>query len=95
MSETLTVDVLDVAGGGEILTALKAGIDPALIEDLILGCGNPEGMQGKNLGRQTVLRAELPDESLKGVTFYAVMRMLQIRPTRIPKPRVRIGGRPK
>ncbi|GAB3990498.1 DUF3043 domain-containing protein [Nocardioides marmoraquaticus] len=42
-----------------------------------------------------VLRAELPDESLKGVTFYAVMRMLQIRPTRIPKPRVRIGGRPK
>jgi len=42
-----------------------------------------------------LLRAELPDESLKGVTFYAVMRMLQIRPTRIPKPRVRIGGRPK
>ena len=38
----------------------RSGIDPALIEDLILGCGNPEGMQGKNLGRQTVLRAELP-----------------------------------
>ena len=38
----------------------RAGIDPAMIEDLILGCGNPEGMQGKNLGRQTVLRAELP-----------------------------------
>ncbi len=41
------------------------------------------------------LRAEMPEESLKGVTFYALMRMLQIRPTRIPKTRVRIGGRPK
>ena len=38
----------------------RSGIDPALIEDLVLGCGNPEGMQGKNLGRQTVLRAGLP-----------------------------------
>lgn len=41
------------------------------------------------------LRAEMPDESLKGVTFYALMRMLQLRPTRIPKTRVKIGGRPK
>jgi len=45
----------------------RAGIDPGLIEDLILGCGNPEGMQGKNLGRQTVLRAELP-LSIAGTT---------------------------
>lgn len=41
------------------------------------------------------LRERFPDESLKGVTLYAVMRMLQIRPTRIPKTQVRIGGRPK
>ncbi|KQR41475.1 acetyl-CoA C-acyltransferase [Acidovorax sp. Leaf160] len=45
----------------------RAGIDRALIEDLILGCGNPEGMQGRNLGRQTVLRAELP-LSIAGTT---------------------------
>ncbi|GKS97406.1 acetyl-CoA C-acyltransferase [Acidovorax sp. SUPP2825] len=45
----------------------RAGIDPGMIEDLILGCGNPEGMQGKNLGRQTVLRAELP-LSIAGTT---------------------------
>ncbi|NMM78221.1 acetyl-CoA acetyltransferase [Acidovorax sp. SRB_14] len=38
----------------------RSGIDPAMIEDLVLGCGNPDGFQGRNLGRQTVLRAELP-----------------------------------
>ncbi|EER61183.1 acetyl-CoA acetyltransferase [Acidovorax delafieldii 2AN] len=38
----------------------RSGVDPALIEDLVLGCGNPDGFQGRNLGRQTVLRAELP-----------------------------------
>ncbi len=32
-----------------------------------------------------------PDESGKGQTFYAVMRSLQIRRMRIPKPRVKIG----
>ncbi|GKS89950.1 acetyl-CoA C-acyltransferase [Acidovorax sp. SUPP2539] len=45
----------------------RAGIDPGMIEDLIPGCGNPEGMQGKNLGRQTVLRADLP-LSIAGTT---------------------------
>ena len=38
----------------------RSGVDPAMIEDLILGCSNPDGFQGRNLGRQTVLRAELP-----------------------------------
>ena len=38
----------------------RSGVDPAMIEDLILGCGNPDGFQGRNLGRQAVLRAELP-----------------------------------
>ena len=38
----------------------RSGIDPDLIEDLVLGCGNPDGFQGRNLGRQTVLRAGLP-----------------------------------
>jgi acetyl-CoA C-acetyltransferase len=40
----------------------RSGIDPSMLEDLILGCGNPEGPQGKNLARQSVLRAELPLE---------------------------------
>jgi acetyl-CoA C-acetyltransferase len=38
----------------------RAKIDPGLIEDLILGCGYPEGRTGRNIGRQTVIRAGLP-----------------------------------
>ena len=30
----------------------------------------------------------------KGATFYAVMRVLQLRRLRLPPPRVRAGGRP-
>ncbi len=38
----------------------RSGIDPELIEDLVMGCGYPEGITGKNMGRQTALRAGLP-----------------------------------
>jgi len=38
----------------------RAGIDPALIEDAILGCGYPEGTTGRNVARQAVIRAGLP-----------------------------------
>src|SRR5205823_11968463 len=38
----------------------RAGIDPATIEDAILGCGYPEGTTGRNIARQTVIRAGLP-----------------------------------
>ncbi len=38
----------------------RAGIDPALIEDMILGCGYPEGTTGRNVARQTIVRAGLP-----------------------------------
>ncbi|MDN7179455.1 acetyl-CoA C-acyltransferase [Caballeronia sp. SEWSISQ10-4 2] len=38
----------------------RAGIDPELIEDAILGCGYPEGITGRNVARQTVIRAGLP-----------------------------------
>lgn len=40
----------------------RSGMDPQRFEDLILGCGNPDGPQGRNLGRQTVIRAGLPLE---------------------------------
>ena len=45
----------------------RAGIDPALVEDLILGCAFPEGEQGLNVARLVALRAGLPDE-VAGVT---------------------------
>lgn len=38
----------------------RAGIDPAEIEDVIMGCALPEGMQGQNIGRASALRAGLP-----------------------------------
>lgn len=41
------------------------------------------------------LRERFPDESPRGTVFYAVLRALQVRPLRSPKPRVRIGGAPK
>ena len=45
----------------------RAGIDPALIDDAVLGCGYPEGITGRNVARQTVLRAGLP-LSIAGTT---------------------------
>jgi len=38
----------------------RSGIDPAMIEDAILGCGYPEGTTGRNVARQTIIRAGLP-----------------------------------
>ena len=46
----------------EVVQGLLAqtGVDPAGIEDLIIGCAFPEGEQGFNLGRIVALIAELP-----------------------------------
>lgn len=41
------------------------------------------------------LRAKFPGENLRGTTFYAVMRLVQLRWLRMPKPQVKIGGAPK
>ena len=35
----------------------RSGVDPALIEDAVLGCGYPEGTTGRNIARQTIVRA--------------------------------------
>ena len=45
----------------------RSGIDPAMIEDAILGCGYPEGTTGRNVARQAVIRAGLPI-SIAGTT---------------------------
>jgi len=48
-------------GGHVIRHAVeRAGIDPAEVEDVILGCGGPEGATGFNIGRQSIFRAGLP-----------------------------------
>jgi acetyl-CoA acyltransferase len=53
----------------EVVSALveRSGIDPALIEDVILGCAFPEGEQGLNIARCVVLLAGLP-QSVGGST---------------------------
>ena len=38
----------------------KANIDPAEVEDVIMGCGTPEGATGVNIARQSAIRAGLP-----------------------------------
>ncbi|MEM5371115.1 acetyl-CoA C-acyltransferase [Paraburkholderia azotifigens] len=48
--------------GGHVTQAAveRAKIDPARVEDVIMGCANPEGATGSNIARQIALRARLP-----------------------------------
>ncbi|GKS92701.1 MULTISPECIES: acetyl-CoA C-acyltransferase [unclassified Acidovorax] len=55
-------------GGHAVQHAIaRAGIDGAEVEDVIMGCANPEGATGANIARQIALRAGLP-VSVSGVT---------------------------
>ena len=55
-------------GGHAIQQAVaRAGIDPAEVEDVIMGCANPEGATGWNIARQCGLAAGLP-VSVSGIT---------------------------
>ncbi|MBV8369840.1 MAG: acetyl-CoA C-acyltransferase [Candidatus Eremiobacteraeota bacterium] len=38
----------------------RAGVEPSEVEDVVLGCGLPEGATGHNVGRVAALRAGLP-----------------------------------
>jgi acetyl-CoA C-acetyltransferase len=38
----------------------RAGLDPAEIDDVIMGCANPEGATGRNIARQIAIRAGCP-----------------------------------
>lgn len=46
----------------------RTGVDPATIEDLIVGCAFPEGEQGLNVARNIGFLARLPD-SVAGTTI--------------------------
>ncbi|RQQ31054.1 acetyl-CoA C-acyltransferase [Burkholderia stagnalis] len=55
-------------GGHVVAAALeRAKLDPACVEDVIMGCANPEGATGGNIARQIALRAGLP-VSVPGMT---------------------------
>lgn len=50
-SDDLAVDVV------KYLVENTPGLDPKLVDDVIVGCANPEGEQGFQIGRQISLRA--------------------------------------
>jgi acetyl-CoA C-acetyltransferase len=56
-------------GGFAVKAAVeRAGIDPGAVEDVLMGCANPEGATGMNIARQIALRAGLPITT-SGVTI--------------------------
>ena len=56
-------------GGFAVKAAVeRAGIDPGAVEDVLMGCANPEGATGSNIARQIALRAGLPI-TVSGVTI--------------------------
>jgi acetyl-CoA C-acetyltransferase len=56
-------------GGIALKAAMeRAGLDPAQVEDVMMGCANPEGATGWNIARQIALRAGCP-VSTPGITI--------------------------
>ena len=50
-----------ILGGHVVKHALeRSGLDPREIEDVVIGCGFPEGATGHNVARQCALKAGLP-----------------------------------
>ncbi len=48
-------------GGHAVKAALeRAKLDPAEVEDVIMGCATPEGATGSNIARQIAIRAGMP-----------------------------------
>src|SRR5436305_11259263 len=58
----------DLAATAVAAAVQRAGIDPAEIEDVYLGCANQAGEDNRNVARMAVLLAGLP-ESVAGVTL--------------------------
>ena len=57
-------DVHPVLLAAHVLRAVtsRAGVDPALVDDVVMGCVSQTGEQGVNVGRQAVLTAGFPVE---------------------------------
>lgn len=73
----------------------------AMVLNLVIAVGWPIMMLGVLLTSVYVawkvkreVARKLPDESVRGVGFYAAMRALQIRKLRFPPPTVLPGGKP-
>jgi acetyl-CoA C-acetyltransferase len=55
--------------GGHVVRAAieRAGLEPGEVEDVLMGCANPEGATGSNIARQVALAAGCP-VTVSGVT---------------------------
>ena len=65
----------------------RTGIDPGLIEDVIMGCVMQVGEQGLNVGRNAALAAGFP-ESVVGTTIDRDRKSTRLNSSHIPLSRM-------
>ncbi len=86
MPLVLVIWILGITGVPSLVSVsstLMLALLLAIIIDLVL----------LRLRLRNQLRNRFPEEPLKGTTFYAITRALQMRFLRLPKPQVKVGAR--
>jgi hypothetical protein len=85
----LVIMVLSYSGGGDSTRSFANGLWTATI---LLTVVDTIWMTFR---LKRALRAKFPEEDLRGTTFYAVLRAVQMRWMRMPKAQVGLGGKPR
>ena len=84
--------------GRFVLVDAPSGPGPDVSAALGAGAGQTAVREGRVLLANRFaryLRERFPDENLKGATLYGLMRTLQMRRMRLPKPQVARGEAPR
>jgi len=76
---------------------LTSGVNPRFSNGLSMATFVVVGLDTVWMTRRLKrgLKATFPEDNLKGDSTYAVVRTLQLRWLRLPKPQVKVGGAPK
>src|SRR3954452_20660743 len=74
----------------DALLERNEALDPALVEDVYMGCGNPQGLQAYNIGRIAVLLSERLSITTNGVTISRYCAS-SLEPIRLAANAVRAG----
>ena len=53
-------------------------LDPNSVEDIIMGCGNPEGPTGHNIGRNAVVLSNLPISTSGTTVIGTVLQVFKL-----------------
>ena len=85
----LVIMVLSHTGGGQQTRSFANGLWTATILLTIVDT------TWLTFRLKRALRQRFPDEDTRGTTFYAVLRVVQMRWMRMPKAKVGLGGKPK